>query len=116
MRHLILLAPLLLGACATAPEHAAPAPEYDAIAFDISSWGRPINSWEVRADGSASHVKMVAAEGAPFREYRLEHRTFAVSPADVAELARMAAKLKSDLPECEQRATDLPYGSIRITR
>jgi len=117
MRRLALLMPLLLGACATAPS--APPRAYEAIAFDISSWGRPIDSWEVRADGTASHVKMVQDEGAPFRTYRLEHREFAVPPADFARLAGMAAALprpRLDRADCKQRATDLPYGKLRLTQ
>jgi len=121
MRPAVMLAPLLLAACATADAGAqsGQAAEYDSIGFAISSWGRPIDSWEVRADGTARHVKRVSDEGADFRTYRLEHREFTVAPADFRRLAAIAAKLPQPRPardECEQLATDMPYGTLSLSR
>ena len=121
MRRAAMLAPLLLSACATADAgaQAGQAAEYDSIGFAISSWGRPIDSWQVRADGTARHVKRVSDEGADFRTYRLEHREFTVPPADFRRLAAIAAKLPQPRPardECKERATDMPYGTLSLSR
>src|SRR6478735_9516295 len=69
-------------------EQAAP---IAAVSFRISSWGRPIDSWEVRADGSVRHVTRVSDEGAPFTTYRLEHREFTVTADDYARIVALAA-------------------------
>lgn len=121
MRPAVMLAPLLLAACATADagEQPGAAAESDSIGFAISSWGRPIDSWEVHADGTAQHVKRVSDEGASFRTYRLEYREFAVAPADFRRLAAIAAKLPQPRPtrdECEELATDMPYGTLSLSR
>jgi hypothetical protein len=90
-----------------------------AIAFRISSWGRPIDSWVVRADGSASHVTMVSDEGAPFQTYRLEHRAFAIAADDYTRLVAMAGALpqpRLSRDDCEERATDMPYGALELER
>jgi hypothetical protein len=92
---------------------------YDTIAFAISSWGRPIDSWEVRADGTARHVKRVSEAGADFRTYRLEHREFTVVPADFRRLAAIAAQLPQPRlarDECKELATDMPYGTLSLSR
>jgi hypothetical protein len=125
MYRTLLLLPLLLGAaCVEAKDgpvgkaQAQGAP-IAAVSFRISSWGRPIDSWEVRADGAASLVTMVSDEGAPFQTYRLEHREFTITADDFARVAALAG----DLPEprlsrddCEQRATDMPYGAVELDR
>ena len=119
MRRAILLAPLLLGACATGEAGARdPAPAYESIAFEIKSWGRPIDSWEVDADGTARHIKMVSENGAPFGTYRLEHREFTVADADYARLAAIAAQIPQPAPtpdKCKLFATDMPYGTLRLS-
>ena len=107
------------GSAAPSPRAAGAAEpaRFETIAFEINSWGRPIDSWRVAADGSGAHVKMVQDEGADFRTYRLEHRQFTVSPEDYARLADMAAELpqpRLKREDCELRATDLPYGNVRL--
>lgn len=122
----LLLVPLLLGAaCADAKEgpvgkaQLAEAAPVAAVSFRISSWGRPIDSWEVRADGSASHVTRVSDEGAPFQVYRLEHREFTISADDYARIVAMAGQLpqpRLSRDDCEQRVTDMPYGALALER
>ena len=116
----ILVLALLIAGCAApaAPGRSGAAnPPLDGIAFEISSWGRPIDSWEVHADGTGRHVKMAQDEGADFRTYRLEHREFALAPAEFARLSALAAELPQPRPrreDCGLRATDLPYGHLRL--
>ena len=120
----LLLLPLLLGAaCADAKEGAAgkaqvmSAAPIAAVSFRISSWGRPIDTWEVRADGSASHVTRVSDEGAPFQTYRLEHREFTITAEDYARVVALADELPQPRPSrdaCEERVTDMPYGALEL--
>ena len=118
----VLLLAVLLGGCASMMGTQAPSaaqPPFEAITFEIKSWGRPIDSWAVRADGSAEHVKMVDEDPSTFPEYTLEHRVFTVLPADYAKLSAMAAALpepRLSRDDCDERATDLPYGTLRLTR
>jgi hypothetical protein len=119
----LLFVPLLLAASAACAQEAqvakAGAAPIEAIAFRISSWGRPIDSWEVRADGTARHATMVADEGAPFGTYRLEHRAFTIAADDFARIAALAAALPQPRPQrddCENRATDFPYGALELSR
>ena len=117
----LLLTALLLTACSVDAKEGAvgkaqAAPAYETIAFEIKSWGHVIRSWDVGADGTVRHVKI---DGSPFADHRLEHRTFAVEPADFARLATLAAALPSPAPDrdqCRERATDLPYGTLRLSR
>jgi hypothetical protein len=119
MNRMMLPAALLLAACSSSQVGAqlAPAagPAYRAIAFEVRSWGHVIKSWEVDADGAVRHVKI---DGSPFADHRLEHRDFAVDAAAYARLAALAAELPTPRPDrdqCKERATDLPYGTLRLT-
>jgi hypothetical protein len=116
MRRHALLATLLLAGCVSAPPQ-TPRPEYRAIAFAMNSWGRPIDSWDITADGRVRYVEAKSDAGAPFGTYRLEHREFAVGPAGFARIAAIAASLPQPRPTgtgCKQRATDFPYGTLRL--
>ena len=115
MHRAFVLALLPLAACASA-ETAPAAPAYEAIAFDINTWGRPMGSWEVHADGTVRHLKV---EGSVFDAHTNERREFTVDSAAYAKLAAIAAalpqpRLKRD--DCKERAIDLPYGKLRLTR
>lgn len=114
MHRAFVLALLPLAACASA-ETAPAAPAYEAIAFDINTWGRPMGSWEVHADGTVRHLKV---EGSVFNAHKVEHREFTVDAAAYARLAAIAARLpqpRLERENCKERATDLPYGSLRLT-
>ena len=123
MYRILLLASVLLATAASAKDGAvgkaqAAAP-VAAVAFRISSWGRPIDSWEIRADGSASHVTRVSDEGAPFTNYRLEHRQFTISADDYARVVAFAGELPRPWPTrdaCGELATDMPYGALELER
>jgi len=115
MHRALLLALLPLTACASA-QAPAQVPAYEAIAFDINSWGRPMGSWEVQADGTVSHLKI---EGSVFNAHKVEHRKFTVDAAAYAKLAALAARLpqpRLTRDGCKERATDLPYGTLSLTR
>jgi hypothetical protein len=115
----ILPVALLLAACsadqAGAQGSPAASPAFRTIAFEVNSWGHLIRGWEVQADGTVRHVKI---DGSPFADHRLEHRNFAVDAAAFARLAEIAAALPTPRPdraECKERATDMPYGTLRLS-
>jgi hypothetical protein len=123
MYRTLLLAPVLFATAANATDGAVGKAQATvpvaAVAFRISSRGRPIDGWEVRADGSASHVTRVSDEGEPFTSYRLEHREFTVSAEDYARLVALAGELPRPWPTrdaCEELATDMPYGALELER
>ena len=117
MRRALLLTLLPLAACTTGNAGAQPAPaRYEAIAFTINSWGRSLGSWEVHADGTVSHVNV---EGSVFNAHRREHREFTIDGAAYRRLAAIAAELPEPRPQradCKERATDLPYGTLTLSR
>jgi hypothetical protein len=118
MRALALSAVLIAAGCAAPDADAQSSPgRFEAIALEINSWGRPIDSWEVRADGTGLHAKRIA-EGSPrSASYRLEHREFTVEAGEFARLAEMASELpRLAIADCQLRAIDLPYGTLRLSR
>lgn len=118
MARAVLLA-LLVAGCAAHPDGAPPAPAgLESVGFEINSWGRPIDSWEVGANGTGHFAEAVSDEGADFNTYRLEHREFTVAPAEWARLTALAAELPQPRPDrdgCKQRMTDMPYGTVRVS-
>ena len=118
MIRVVLLA-LLVAGCAVRPLDAQPAlAGFEAIGFEINSWGRPIDRWDVSADGTAHYVEAAFDEGADFYTYRLEHREFTLAPTEWARLAALAAQLpqpRPDRADCKQRMTDMPYGTVRVS-
>ncbi|HEY6815567.1 MAG TPA: hypothetical protein VI168_08515 [Croceibacterium sp.] len=113
-----ILPAVLLTACATpqagAQSPAATVPAYRAIGFEIETWGRPLGSWEVQADGTVRHTKI---DGSPFGKHQVEQRTFTVDATAYAALAAIAAELPQPRlarADCQELATDLPYGTVRL--
>lgn len=58
------------------------------IAFEVKSWGRPVKSWTLLADG-----------------YRQVETVLSRLPDPIPDYA-----------DCANRMTDLPYGTLRLTR
>lgn len=115
MRPILISACALLAAsCATAG--ATPPDGTEAIAFERKSWGKPINAWQVGADGEGRYTFSRKAPSGKFRDYDLVTKRISVGPQGYAELERILrpaeAAAGSELP-CERRITDLPYGTVR---
>jgi hypothetical protein len=108
-----------LSACVAAREPPTAAGSgYDAIEFELKSWGIPVDSWKIARDGSGTYVATVRAQGGSFQDYKLEHHAFQVSPERFAEAAALAASLppQPNEADCKRFATDMPYGSLRRSR
>lgn len=106
----------LLTACQTVPP---PPAEPAALAFEVNSWGALVHSWSLAADGTATSVTRESASGSPWPPYTLEHRRFALSAADLANVQSLAAALPDPEPsddKCKQRMTDAAYGTFSVAR
>lgn len=116
---------LLLPACsgsgaADAPDR-QPVPErivpWDSVVFTNSSWGRPVNSWQVNADGTGYWAETKSANGQPFGPYTVVFHDLAVGEDGVRKLALMMGDIPDPAPSttgCKEFATDMNYGRLTI--
>ena len=119
LRSIAVGATALLAACATAPAPTTVPAEWSEIGFAVKSWGRPMNSWTIRPDGSGIWVETVTEEGASFQEYALAQHPFDAGPEGYRRVAEALAGLAQNAPtadRCRERVTDLPYGTVRFTQ
>ncbi len=111
---------LLLGAEGAAQPPTSPwSGPWDMVAFEVRSWGRPLTSWRLLADGSGSWTEAVHDEGAPLDEYRLVWHEVAAGEDEYRQVVKVLSRLPDPAPDyddCTNRMTDLPYGTIRLTR
>jgi hypothetical protein len=108
---------IVLTACALALVAAAPGGRPpQAIAFEVSTWGRLLVSWRVGADGRGTYTK--SQDGSDFQHYRLVSRRFAVGRTAFARLQATlvpAERYAGREVPCGPRITDFPYGSVKWT-
>lgn len=96
-----------------------PAAEWDMVVFEMNSWGSPLSSWRILADGSGSWTETIREEGNSFGPYKLAWHEIESDIERSGELAQLLAALPEPAPDyedCESRITDQPYGTIRLTR
>ena len=68
----LALARVLVGADSAAqPSTGGWSGPWDLIAFEVKSWGRPVTSWRLLADGSGSWTEAVRDDGTPPGRNRL---------------------------------------------
>ena len=114
------LAALLIGRDGTAqPASTQWSGPWDLIAFEVKSWGRPVTSWRLLSDGSGSWTEAVRDEGAPLHDYTLVWHEFAAGADGHRQVETLLSRLPDTIPDyadCANRMTDLPYGTLRLTR
>lgn len=116
---LAMLALLAFGvpaACAPrpGPQAAAEVP-VETIALRISSWGKPVSEWRIQPSGLATYTH---AEG-PGLGTRLVTRKFDAGRQGFLRIRALLAPVERAIgapPECGERWTDFPYGSVRFYR
>ena len=116
---LALIALLLGDVCPAQPLTRRWSGPWDMIAFEVKSWGRPVTSWRLLADGSGSWTEVVHDEGAPPDGYRLVWHEFASGEDGYRQVETILSRLPDSIPdhdECSNRMADLPYGTLRLTR
>lgn len=92
---------------------------WDMIVFEVRSWGRPVTAWRLLADGSGSWTEAVREDGAPLDKYRLVWHEVAAGEGGYRRVEKVLSRLPDPAPDyadCTNRMTDLPYGTIRLTR
>lgn len=119
----VAAAATLAAACAAAPASTAttqatsPARAWDAVSFTMSSWGQPITSWTVNADGSGTWSQSTPRND-NFTDRETVTRTLAADAAAAAALTPILAALPATPPttdNCKERITDQPYGALTVT-
>ncbi|MEA3038333.1 MAG: hypothetical protein QOE79_846 [Sphingomonadales bacterium] len=112
MKRAIVLSACAVALAAAGPHHRSP----DAIAFEVSSWGKPLISWRVAADGRGTYTK--SEGGRDFQHYRLVTRRFAAGRTAFAKLDAAltwaAGNADREVP-CGSRISDFPYGTVTWT-
>lgn len=93
-------------------------PQWDAVAFEMRSWGAVMTEWSVHADGMGSWTG--TATDAPVVGARVTQKhELAVKSGEYAELLGTLAALPNPAPDaaaCREFITDMPYGIVRLTR
>lgn len=92
---------------------------WDMIAFEIKSWGRPVTSWRLLHNGSGSWTETVEQHGDRAPRYRAVWHEVEAGEAGFARVAAALSGLSIPAPDpgrCAAYVTDLPYGTIRLTR
>lgn len=88
------------------------------IAFDISSWGKPLAKWDIAPDGTGSYSESEQI-GGEFLRYRVTRRAVKAGPQGYAEIRALLAPAERyagrELP-CRLEITDQPYGRILWAR
>ena len=118
-----LTAALLAAGCAAAtasgpvPATTAATPAWDSASFTMSSWGQPVTSWTVNADGSGTWSRSTP-QGGNFMDRTTTTRALPADAAAATALAATLARLPATAPsgdDCKERITDQPYGALTIT-
>jgi hypothetical protein len=110
-----IISALLTGCQALPPPEAASSP--DGFAFEVKSWGALVHGWAIAADGSGTSVTRVSPSGSPWPPYTLEHRRFALTSRQLADLRTLAGEIPRPVPtddKCESRMTDAAYGTLSL--
>jgi len=87
------------------------------MAFEMKSWGAPVSSWRIGKDGSGVWVEAVK-DGTP-GDYALIYHDIGPGAEHYFALSRLMGKLPDPAPdsdECSNFMTDMPYGTMRLTR
>ncbi len=112
MKRAIVLTACALALAAAGPRRFMP----ETIAFEVNSWGKPLVSWQVGADGRGTYTK--SEDGGDFQHYRLVTRRFDAGGTAFARLQAALAPARlyagREVP-CGPRITDFPYGSVTWT-
>ena len=93
----------------------APVAPWSSVAFTNKSWGRPVDSWQVNADGTGYWAETQREQGKPFGSYTVVYHDFRAGEAGVRQLALLMGEIPNPAPDpdqCEVYATDMNYGEL----
>ncbi|MCB2079573.1 MAG: hypothetical protein KDE55_17985 [Novosphingobium sp.] len=92
---------------------------WDMVSFEVKSWGRPVHSWRILPTGGGSWTEAVPEEQTPFGKYKLVWHEVEVGEEGYAKLVEILQALPDPAPDyqdCANAMSDMPYGTIRLTR
>jgi hypothetical protein len=98
---------------------AAQAGPWDSIAFEVNSWGNPVTSWSVSRQYGGAWTETVGAHRAMMDDGTRVVHEVAADERKFGALSDIVARLPDPAPDyekCRDEMTDLPYGTIRLTR
>lgn len=98
---------------------APPDPEWDMIAFQTKSWGRPVTQWQFTPEYGGYWGENVTEGGSFNSAYTLAFHTLEADASRYQALENIVRRLPSVIPDaedCTNMMTDQPYGTIRMTR
>lgn len=120
MAAMALVALLAISESLAAQTTKAPAPDWDMVAFEMRSWGEPVTSWRIMADGQGSWTETVRENpNAPLGDHSLVWHELNADKDGVAKLFGILAALPQPAPsyrDCTDAISDQPYGNIRLTK
>lgn len=116
--------PIAIAAAGLAPIPAAaqstPETDWDLVSFEVKSWGAPVTSWRILANGGGSWTEAVRSEGQPPTvPPALAWHEIEPDPSNYATLQEILQRLPATAPDsakCERFMTDAAYGLLRMTK
>ncbi|MBS0295977.1 MAG: hypothetical protein JSR45_06655 [Proteobacteria bacterium] len=117
VRHGLALA-LVVGLGAAGGANAAPAAG-DEVSFRINSWGKLLEAWTIRPDGSGEYQATKQGPTKDFYDVVLVTKRLAPAPGRYAQLQaalKPAERYDGKGPPCQKQIYDLPYGQISWVR
>lgn len=121
MRLALLAAAAMLTACsgnAAGPRDTdrqaavQPIVPWSSLAFTNKSWGRPVGSWQVNADGTGYWAE---TKGNRFGAYSVIYHDLSVGENGVRKLALLMGDIPDPAPDpdrCDEYVTDMNYGEL----
>lgn len=100
-------------------EQPPPEPDWDLIAFEVKSWGAPIHQWQFSPLYGGVWIGVERKDDPSRIVWTKSFHTLDADGARYAELEALVRKLPRPAPDaadCSNMMTDMPYGTIRLTR
>ena len=89
------------------------------VSFEMLSWGQPVSSWRLLADGSGSWTETERDQGASREAYRLARHDLGADEEAAGLLRALIEQLPFPAPPgdtCASFITDQPYGTLRLEK
>jgi len=108
-----LLMGLALAATAAPQQYAPAAPRLQRIEMKTTTWGHPLVSWTIDAEGNG---RLTLPDPDPFKATQMVTRSFAVGTAGFRRIRVLIGIAEQRAPgnlHCTVAATDAPSGTVR---
>jgi len=92
---------------------------FDMIAFEVKSWGAPANRWQYGHSYGGVWIEVVSDPSDRLGNYTLAFHPIPADRDRYSLLETIIDRLPAEIPnseECERKMTDMPYGTLRLTK